>query len=107
MKLSQKENRALAKLAKALRTRFKAEKIILYGSAVRDELDEGSDIDIMIVLPEVNWNIEKDIIQMCFDTELECERVFSVVCYSTDELEHNPLRSSPLVLNVHKEGQSI
>jgi len=107
MKLSSKEKHALDKLAKIFRERFEAKEVILYGSAARDELDQGSDIDMLIVLPEVSWEIEKDIIQMCFAAELECGRVFSVTCYTINELEHSPLRLSPLVLNARKEGQSL
>lgn len=107
MKLSSKEKDALDKLAKTFRERFGAEEVILYGSAARDELDQGSDIDLLIVLPEVNWEIEKDIIQNCFAAELKCDRIFSVTCYSVDELEHSPLRVSPLILNARKEGQSL
>jgi len=107
VKLSSKEKDALNKLAKVFRERFGAEEVILYGSAVREELDEGSDIDLLIVLPEVNWEIEKDIIQNCFAAELECGRVFSATCYSVNELEHSPLRVSPLILNARKEGQSL
>ena len=66
MKLSSKEKDTLDKLAKTFRERFKAKKIVLYGSASRDQLDKDSDIDLLIVLPEVNWQIEKDIIQYCF-----------------------------------------
>ena len=104
MKLSTKEKDALDKLAKIFRERFGAKEVILYGSAARDELDEGSDIDLLIVLPDVNWEIEKQIVDVCFDAELECGRVFSTVCFSTDELDNSPLRSSPLVLNVRKGG---
>lgn len=104
MKLSSREKVTLDNLAKTFRERFGAEDVILYGSAARGQLDEGSDIDLLIVLPEVNWEIEKQIIDVCFDAELECGRVFSTVCFSTDELDNSPLRSSPLVLNVRKEG---
>jgi len=104
VKLSSEEKLALGKLAKIFRERFGAREIILYGSAVRDELEEGSDIDLLIVLPEVNWEIEKQIVDVCFDVELEIGRVFSTICYSADELEHSPLRVSPLVLNARREG---
>jgi len=107
VKLSSKEKNALDKLAKTFREQFGAGEVILYGSAARGELDEGSDIDILIVLPEVNWGIEKDIIRMCFAAELECGRVFSTTCYSVDELERSPLRFSPLVLDARRKGQFL
>ena len=104
MKLTSEEEQILDRLVKVLREQFGAREIVLYGSAARDELDEGSDIDLLIVLPEVNWEVEKEIIQVCFSAELECGRVFSSVCYTVDELECGPLRQSPLILNARREG---
>jgi len=107
VKLSLKEEQVLAKLARIFREQFGAKEVVLYGSAVRDELDEGSDIDLLIVLPKVNWKIEKEIIQECFTAELECGRLFCAICYSVDELEDGPLQVSPLILNVRKEGRVL
>ena len=81
MNLSEIENQALLDLSKAFRDRFNAKEVRLYGSAARGEMDEASDIDLFLVLPNVNWKIEKDVIKLCFDAELKYGRVFSAVCY--------------------------
>ena len=107
MKLSALENQSLTELAKAFREQFGAKEVLLYGSAARSEMDEASDIDIFIVLPKVNWQIEKEIIKLCFDAELKCGRVFSAICYSIDDIRNGPLSESPLVLNVRKRGQVL
>ena len=107
MKLSESENQALIELSRVFREQFGAKEVCLYGSAARDEMDEASDIDIFLVLPEVNWQIEKDIIKLCFDAELKYGRVFSVVCYSVDDIQNSPLKESPLVLNVRKQGRRL
>ena len=107
MKLSKSENQALVELSRVFREQFGAEEVCLYGSAARGQMDAGSDIDIFMVLPKVNWQIEKEIIKHCFDAELECGRVFSAVCYSIDDLQEGPLKESPLVLNVRKQGRRL
>jgi len=107
MKLTNSEFEKTEELAQVFRERFGAEEIILYGSAARDELEEGSDIDLLVVLPKVDWETEKKISDICFSAELECGRVFSVICYSVEELEHSPLRVSPLVLNARREGRPL
>jgi len=104
MKLSEKENRILKDLVATLRSEFGASEILLYGSAARGQLEEGSDIDLFVVLPEVTWEIEKRVIDRCFLAGLECDRVISTACFTRTELTDTPLRASPFVLNVRREG---
>src|SRR3989339_1434807 len=99
MKLNIEEKQIIDELADKFKSRFGAERVVLFGSAVRGELEEGSDIDVLVVLDELDWEIEKQIVGLCFDAELECGRVISTVCLSRDEFENSPLRQSPLVLN--------
>ena len=107
MKLSRKEQEVLTDLIRQFRRRLGAKDVLLYGSAVREEMDEASDIDLLVVLPEVNWSIEKQISHLCFEAQLECGRVVSTVCFSEKELKDTPLRSSPLVLNAQREGRYL
>lgn len=104
MRLSESEKRILADLVETLRSEFGALEIVLYGSAARDDLEEGSDIDLLVVLPEVDWKVEQRVSGCCFDAELKCGRVISTACLSHAELTESPLRVSPFVLNVRREG---
>lgn len=104
MELSAPENRAVYELAEKLKKQFGAKEVILYGSAARGDMDEGSDIDLLIILDELDWEIEKKIIKLCFDAQLEYGRVFSAVCYTVYDLRNSPLKDSPLVLNAKKQG---
>ncbi len=104
MQLTSTEQRILKELVDTFRRQFGASEVLLYGSAARGDLEEGSDIDLLVVLPEVNWEIEKRLIDYCFEAELKCGRVISTVWFSRDELAHSPLRVSPLVLSARKEG---
>jgi predicted nucleotidyltransferase len=107
MELSAEERDALSRVTQTLRDRFGAKEVILYGSAARGQLDEESDIDLLVVLPRIDWEMQKEIIGICFEAELECGRVFSATCYTTEELEDSPLRASPLVLAARREGQHL
>jgi len=88
----------------SLKTEFRAEQVIMYGSAVRGDMDAESDIDLLVVLPEVNWEIEKSISDVCFDAQLEAGRVFATLCVTRHELEETPFRVSPFVANLRREG---
>ena len=104
MQLTSAEQRVLEELVDTFRRHFGASEVLLYGSAARGELEAGSDIDLLVVLPQVNWEIEKRLINYCFEAELKCGRVISTVCFTADELADSPLRVSPLVLRARKEG---
>ena len=107
MELSIEERKVLSKVVRTLRTRLRAEEVILYGSAARGDLDDESDIDLLVVLPKLDWETQKEIVAVCFDAELQCGRVISAICYTTDEIELSPLRSSPLVMTARREGQAL
>ena len=107
MQLTKQENQILKTLVAKLKSDFHAEKVILFGSAARGQLQEYSDIDILAVLPELDWNLEKKIISLCYQAQLECDRVVSTTCYSSREFFDSPLSESPLVLNALKEGVSL
>lgn len=107
MELNDEEWDAVSRVTQTVRSRFGARKIILYGSAARGQLDERSHIDLLVVVPRLDWEMQKEIIAVCFKVELQCGRVFSATCYSTEEIEHGPLRSSPLVLAARKEGRTL
>jgi len=104
MRLSESEKRILADLVETLRREFGALEIVLYGSAARGDLEEGSDIDLFVVFGEVNWGVEKRVNGLCFEAGLKCGRVISTACLSRAELTESPLRVSPFVLNVRREG---
>lgn len=107
MTLNEKERKGLADLAARLRSEMAAEDILLFGSAATGEMDSESDIDLFVVLPDVNWDVERKVIHMCFDVELEIGRVISPACFSLHDLADTPLRSSPLVLNARLRGVAV
>lgn len=108
MKLTKKEKQILGKLVRQIREKFSAKQILLYGSAARGEMDAESDIDIFVVLPEVNWEIEKQVMEMCFDAEMnnDIDRIISTACCTEEELAGR-LEYSPFVLNVKREGKPL
>ena len=104
MELNEVEQEILRELVLGLRRDFGATNVLLYGSAARGQLDEHSDIDLLVVLPGLNWDVEKRVIECCFQAELRCRRVISTACFTPEELADSPLRVSPFVVSVRKEG---
>jgi predicted nucleotidyltransferase len=104
--MNAKEKEMLAMLVGRLRA-MGATEVVLYGSAARQELEAGSDVDLLVVFPAVTWELEKRVGELCFEAGLECDRVFSTLCFSVDEIERGPLRFSPVVLNARREGIAL
>jgi len=107
MRLSDTERRVLSQLAQRLRSELEAQHVWLYGSAARGELQAQSDIDLLVVLPTVDWEIEKRVIDCCFDSELQLDRIVSPTCVTERDLTQSPLRASPFLHNAQRDAAEL
>ncbi len=81
-------------------------KVILFGSQAREDADEGSDIDVLVVLTgmvEPSDEVSRTIRDVA-DLSLQNDTVVNCIFVSSDEYEEG---QSPLMLNVRREGQAI
>lgn len=81
----------------------------LYGSAARGEMEELSDIDIYIELPD---DIDVDAIKeqlsdIAWEIGFEYDQVIQEVIYQKSEIWGSPLRSSPFIKAVLREGVTL
>jgi len=94
------------KFAERIRALVPDAKIILYGSAARDEMAEFSDIDIYIEVPDsCNINVmERQISDIAWEIGFEHEKVLQTVVYRKSDVWETPRRSSPFIKAIHSEG---
>jgi hypothetical protein len=99
------EKKALLEIKKLINKTFKNSKIYIYGSKVRGTFDEESDLDILVVIPVVNWKIKKKIINFITEINLKYSTNISPIIVSLDEWENKPFL--PLFQEIRKEGIQI
>ncbi|MHB9112756.1 MAG: nucleotidyltransferase domain-containing protein [Thermoleophilia bacterium] len=106
-KLSTNEKDALTEFRDALSADFDALDVRLFGSRARGEGDVESDLDVFVVLPIIDWEIEKKIYGLSFEVSLEHNVLISPILYSQADIENPSIQISPLYKTVQREGIKI
>lgn len=108
LSLKMNEKKALMELKKKLVERFPDAEIILYGSKIRGNDEEFSDIDLLVLLGcNINTSLEEEIISLAYDIELEHDVVFGLLIESKAFWDSNLANAMPIHWNIDKEGMAI
>lgn len=94
------------KFAERIRALVPDAKIVLYGSAARGGMEEFSDIDIYIEVPD-SCDIDSfkaQISDIAWEVGFEHEKVIQTVVYRRIDVWETPRRSSPFIKAIHGEG---
>lgn len=92
----------LKELAKILRRKYKVSKIIVFGSYVRGDLNEGSDIDLMIV-GDFKKKFHKRIAEVIGLTDLPLEPL----CYTEREFREMIGNDNNFISEILEDGIMI
>lgn len=103
--------RAKKELAQAMANLFgnKLSEVILFGSYARNQQDEESDIDIIVLVKEDPLSLKSysyQIAELVTDLNLQYDLVLSVILQSTDEYEEYK-DVLPFFRNIRNEGVAI
>ncbi|TAJ43680.1 nucleotidyltransferase domain-containing protein [Methanofollis fontis] len=93
---------ALLAFAADVRSRFRIERIILFGSAATGTLHEGSDIDL-IVIGDFSERFHKRIAALLDLTDLPIEPL----CYTPAEFERLVEEKNPFIIEALLEGVDL
>lgn len=99
-----KERNILSKIAETLSDEPAILKIIAFGSRVRGDFREDSDLDVFVLVDKKNLFIKNRIIDVFYDFELRSDIPFSVVIQSQEEFDFNAALGSPFIKSIREEG---
>jgi len=99
---------ALEELKRRLKARFPRVRLILFGSAVRGEMDEESDIDVLILTERLLSREERNaIVKEVFEINLRYETNISVLLVDARSWKEGPISAMPIHQEIEKEGVEL
>lgn len=105
--MKESDRAAVLALKQRLQQRFGQVELVLFGSKARGDDAPDSDIDVLIVLESVTARAESEIDDLIYDMDLAYDCVISAVVFSRRELAEGPLRQSPLLRVIEREGVPV
>ena len=78
--------------------------IKVFGSRARGDADEYSDMDVFIEVEYLDKRLEEEIYHIAWEIGLKHSIFISPLISTHYEIEYSPLRVSPIVKNIKKEG---
>jgi len=94
----------LKEFAARLRKSLPEAQVWAFGSRVRGDSDQESDLDICVVVEQLDKKTRQIIRQTAWEIGFEYGLVLSTVKYSRDAFERGPCSASPLVKHILSEG---
>ncbi len=107
--LQRHELTALAEFVARLRERFSdtIRNVWIFGSKVRGDFDAESDMDLLIVVQDYNWALEKDITRIAAQTDCTYDVVLSDHIVSATRFAQMATRQEPLYHSIEREGVDL
>jgi predicted nucleotidyltransferase len=79
----------------------------VFGSRARRDMDEYSDMDVFIEIEFMDKETKNRISEIVWEVGFKNFIVISPLIFTRHEIEESPLRASPIVENITKEGIKI
>jgi uncharacterized protein len=106
--LSPSQSHALSAIKRQIRARFAVAGFILYGSTMRGEADEESDVDLLVLTTEPLTRPERhQITDIVFRANLEHYTSFSALVVDIDSWRTGAISVLPFHAEVLREGITV
>jgi predicted nucleotidyltransferase len=104
--MSQTIEEILKELKKQITNKYDISEMRLFGSSARGDRRVDSDIDVFIILPKINRQIEEDLFDIAYDLELKYDCLIDLIVFSEDTMKGHYSTSS-IYLKAVEEGAII
>lgn len=101
----EKINKEIQNTVEQLIKLYKPEKIILFGSVVKDKINEGTDIDFFIVKEDIP-HVGVDRIRQ-LDVLIKYRLATDFIVYKPEELKQRLKLGDPFIKNILEEGKVL
>jgi predicted nucleotidyltransferase len=79
----------------------------VFGSRARGDGDEYSDMDVFLEMESLDKETKDKISDIVWQVGFRHHIVISPLIFTKDEIEKSPMRASPIVENIVKEGVKV
>ena len=99
---------SLTSLKESLISTYPVVRLILFGSAVRGEMDEESDVDVLVLTEKpLTWKERDAIYDRVFKTNLRYDTNISVLVVDLHNWEEGLISVMPIREEVQREGREL
>ena len=79
----------------------------VFGSRARGDESEYSDMDVFIEVERLDKHLKEKIRDIVWEVGFENSLYISPLIFTWDEIENSPLKASPIIKNINKEGVKV
>lgn len=105
--ISQKDLDVVRKLHASISRKMELYGLWVFGSRARGDNKKDSDLDVLVEIEELSPRIQKTLSRLSWEIGFDNDIVISIIPVSREELENGPMKASPLIRAVLKEGIAI
>ena len=102
--MKQRDYKIARKLKKKLSEVVELVDFRVFGSRVRGDESEHSDMDVFLEVESLNRDTKEKISDVTWEVGFEHFMVISPLIFTRDEIEKSALKASPIVKNIFEEG---
>jgi predicted nucleotidyltransferase len=102
--LKPNELAAVQELRQVLARDYGLVELRLIGSKARGDSGPESDIDVVIVLEDCDWQRKRRVFRLCFELSLKFDVLLAPIVFTRERFNSDRNRTTPFYQNVQREG---